>query len=52
MKISKEALYRIVSELKYAELKYLKDGGTDTGDAYEALEMLSALEDDELEVVK
>ena len=52
MKISKEALYRIVSELKYAELKHLESGETKAVDAYDALEMLSALEDDELEVVK
>ena len=50
MKITKETLYRLTNELKMAELKYLESGETKAVDAYEALEMLSALEDDELEI--
>ena len=48
--VSKEALYKIVDELKYAELKHLESGETKAVDAFEALELLSALEDDELEI--
>lgn len=50
MKINKDTLYRIINELKFAELKYLESGETKAVDAFEALELLSALEDDELEI--
>ena len=50
MKITKETLYRLTNELKMAELKYLESGETKAVDAFEVLELLSALEDDELEI--
>ena len=50
MKITKETLYRLTNELKMAELKYLESGETKAVNAFEALELLSALEDDELEI--
>lgn len=50
MKISKEELYKHISELKYAELRHLENGDTNAMDAFEAIEMLEALEIGELEV--
>lgn len=50
MKITKETLYKHVSELKYAELKHLEAAETNAMSAFEAIEMLEALENGELEV--
>ena len=51
MKISKTELYKCISELKLAELKHLEGGETNAMDAFEAIEMLEALENGALEVV-
>lgn len=51
MKLTKTELYKRISELKYAELKFLESGETNAMDAFEAIEMLEALEAGELEVV-
>lgn len=51
MKYSKHEIYTLVDELKMSELYRLGDGETNTVRAFEAIQMLEALENGELEVI-
>lgn len=51
MKYSKYEIYTLVDELKMSELYRLGDGETKAARAFEAIQMLEALENGELEVI-
>lgn len=51
MKYAKSEIYTIVDELKMSELYMLGDGETKAVRAFEAIQMLEALENGELEVI-
>ena len=51
MRYAKNEVYKLVDELKMAELHRLSDGETSDLRAFEAIQMLEALENGELEVI-